>query len=78
MNRAGRNRAFIFFLSSVTAKSILGPGRLLPPNYVIFAKVIAGFDVVDAIANIPTTMGDDGGMSKPLTPPVIKTVTIKP
>jgi cyclophilin family peptidyl-prolyl cis-trans isomerase len=50
----------------------------LPPNYVIFAKVIAGFDVVDAIANIPTTMGDDGGMSKPLTPPVIKTVTIKP
>ena len=50
----------------------------LPPNYVIFARVTAGMDVVDALASTPTTMGADGGMSRPLTPPIIKTVTIRP
>ena len=50
----------------------------LPPNYVIFAKVTAGFDVIEAIANTPTTMGDDGNMSRPTTPQVIKKVTIRP
>ena len=50
----------------------------LPPSYVIFARVTAGFDAVDALANVPTTMGPDGGMSQPLTPPVIKKVTIRP
>jgi hypothetical protein len=34
--------------------------------------------VVDAIADTPTTMGADGGMSRPLTPPVIRTITIRP
>jgi cyclophilin family peptidyl-prolyl cis-trans isomerase len=50
----------------------------LPPNYVIFARVIKGMDVVDAIAQTPTTLGADGGMSKPVTPPVIKKVTVRP
>jgi cyclophilin family peptidyl-prolyl cis-trans isomerase len=50
----------------------------LPPNYVIFARVTAGMDVVDALANTPTTLGADGGMSRPLTPPVMKKVTIRP
>lgn len=50
----------------------------LPPNYVIFARVIGGFDAVDALAETPTTMGQDGGMSQPLTPPVIKTITVRP
>lgn len=50
----------------------------LPPNYVIFARVTRGMDVVDAMANTPTTMGGDGAMSRPVTPPVIKTVTIRP
>jgi cyclophilin family peptidyl-prolyl cis-trans isomerase len=50
----------------------------LPPRYVIFARVTAGMDVVDALANTPTTMGSDGGMSRPLTPPVIRKVTIRP
>ena len=50
----------------------------LEPNYVIFAKVIGGLNVVDAIANTPTTMGDDGNMSRPLTPVIIKKITIKP
>ena len=50
----------------------------LPPRYVIFARVIRGLDVVDSLANTPTTMGADGAMSRPLTPPVIRKVTIRP
>ena len=50
----------------------------LPPNYVIFARVTNGMDVVDAIANTPTTLGGDGEMSRPTTPQVIKKVTIRP
>jgi cyclophilin family peptidyl-prolyl cis-trans isomerase len=50
----------------------------LPPNYVIFAGVTAGMDVVDAIAGTPTTLGADGGMSRPVSPPVIKKVIIRP
>jgi cyclophilin family peptidyl-prolyl cis-trans isomerase len=50
----------------------------LPPNYVIFARVTEGLDVVDAIATTQTTLGADGGMSKPIEPLVMKTVTIRP
>jgi cyclophilin family peptidyl-prolyl cis-trans isomerase len=50
----------------------------LPPNYVIFAHVTSGMDVVDALAGVPTTMDAGGEMSQPRTPPVIKTVTIRP
>jgi cyclophilin family peptidyl-prolyl cis-trans isomerase len=50
----------------------------LPPRYVIFARVTAGMDVVDALASTPTTMGADGGMSRPIHPPMIKKVTIRP
>ena len=50
----------------------------LPPSYVIFARVASGMDVVDALANTPTTMGSDGGLSRPLTPPIIRKVTIRP
>lgn len=57
---------------------ILHQDYQLPPRYVIFARVTNGMNVVDALAGTPTTMGADGGASKPLTPPVIKTVTIRP
>jgi cyclophilin family peptidyl-prolyl cis-trans isomerase len=50
----------------------------LPPAYVIFARVTNGLDVVDALAGTPTRMGPDGGMSQPLTPPIMKKVTIRP
>ena len=50
----------------------------LQPNDVIFAKVTKGLEVVDALADTPTTRGPDGGMSKPVTPPKVKKVTIKP
>jgi cyclophilin family peptidyl-prolyl cis-trans isomerase len=50
----------------------------LPPRYVIFGRVTSGLEVVDALAEVPTTLGADGGMSQPTTPPVIKTITIRP
>ena len=50
----------------------------LPPDYVIFARVTAGMEAVDAIADTPTTVGPGGEASRPTTPPVIKTVTIRP
>lgn len=50
----------------------------LPPNYVVFAYVTKGLEVVDALASLPTVMGADGAPSQPLTPPVITKVTIRP
>lgn len=50
----------------------------LQPNYVIFARVVGGMDVVDALAGVQTTMGDDGAMSRPVTAQVIKTIAVKP
>ncbi len=50
----------------------------LPPNYVIFAKVSKGLEVVDALAATPTKRGMDGGMSQPITPPKIKSIKVQP
>lgn len=50
----------------------------LPPSYVIFGQVTRGIEVVDAIANLPTTRGPDGGMSQPVTPAVVRKVTVNP
>jgi cyclophilin family peptidyl-prolyl cis-trans isomerase len=44
----------------------------LPNNYTIFGKVVSGQDVVDKIANVKTGVND-----KPVTPVVMKTVTVK-
>jgi cyclophilin family peptidyl-prolyl cis-trans isomerase len=50
----------------------------LPPSYVIFGRVTSGMEVVDALAGVPKTVGSDFGLSKPVTPVVMKKVTIKP
>ncbi len=50
----------------------------LPPNYVIFARVTGSMAAVDAIADVKTAMGGDGNMSAPVTPVVIKKITIQP
>ena len=50
----------------------------LPPQYVIFARVTSGMDVVDALVSVPTTMGGDGNMSRPVTPLKITKVTVRP
>jgi cyclophilin family peptidyl-prolyl cis-trans isomerase len=50
----------------------------LPPSYVVFARVTMGLDVVDALADTPTTMGPGGEQSRPVTPLVMKKVTVRP
>ena len=50
----------------------------LPPSYVIFARVTSGIEVVDALASVPTTMGGDGALSRPVTPLKITKVTTRP
>ena len=50
----------------------------LAPAYVIFGRVTRGMEVVDALASMPMKMGSDGDMSSPVTPMVIRKVTIKP
>lgn len=49
----------------------------LPPAYVIFGRVTRGMEVIDALANEPTTLGTDGSLSKPATPIVMRKVSIK-
>lgn len=44
----------------------------LPHNYTIFGKVVSGIDVVDKIANVKT-----GANDKPVSPVVIKSVTVQ-
>jgi cyclophilin family peptidyl-prolyl cis-trans isomerase len=50
----------------------------LPPNYVIFGKVTKGIEVVDAIAASPVAMGVFGEISTPVSPQVVRKVTISP
>lgn len=50
----------------------------LAPKYVIFGQVKSGLEVVDALASTPTKMGYDRGKSLPITPVVIRKVTIRP
>lgn len=57
---------------------ILHQDYRLGPNYVIFGKVVQGMAAVDALAETPTTRGGDGGMSQPITPPVMRKVTVRP
>ena len=46
----------------------------LPPKYVLFGQVTSGIEVVDALAAVPTRRR----ATRPVTPPVIKKVTIRP
>ncbi len=56
---------------------ILHQDHPLPPSYTIFGRVIKGQEVVDALAELPTERGGDGGMSKPKQTPVMRRVTIR-
>ncbi len=48
----------------------------LPKNYVIFGQVADGMDVVDKIANAPVKPSASGENSTPVTPVVVKSVSI--
>jgi len=49
----------------------------MAPSYTIFGRVVKGQDVVDALAELPTQRGPDGGMSQPVKAPVMQRVTIR-
>ena len=46
------------------------------PNYTEFGMVVSGMDVVQKIAAVPTVLGADGQMSKPVNPPWISKIVI--
>jgi cyclophilin family peptidyl-prolyl cis-trans isomerase len=50
----------------------------LRPDYVVFARVTAGMDVVDELAEAPTMRAADGEPSKPVTPLVMRRIRIRP
>ena len=50
-------------------------GRL-PKDYTIFGRVIAGQEVVDAIAAVPTRVGPSGEPSEPTEPVILDEVTV--
>ncbi|MSU47736.1 MAG: peptidylprolyl isomerase [Opitutus sp.] len=57
---------------------ILQQDHPMAPSYTIFGRVTKGIEVVDALAEVPTERGTDGGKSKPVAPPVMRRVTIRP
>lgn len=54
---------------------IMAENYPLPPLYTIFGKVVSGQDVVDKIANVPTTL--PRVKDRPVTPIVIKSIDLK-
>ena len=48
----------------------------LPAIYTIVGRVTKGLSVIDALSEVPTSRGQDGQMSLPRTPHVIRKVTI--
>lgn len=49
----------------------------LPPNYVIFGKVISGLETVDALATTPVTFSASGEQSQPIDPVELLSVEIR-
>jgi cyclophilin family peptidyl-prolyl cis-trans isomerase len=48
----------------------------LPPNYVIFGKVVSGMETVDKIATAPVKPSASGEDSSPVTPVRVETIKI--
>ena len=55
---------------------IMHQDNALPKNYTIFGIVRTGIDVVDALAGIDVGVSPNGEMSKPVSPPIINSITI--
>jgi cyclophilin family peptidyl-prolyl cis-trans isomerase len=55
---------------NVVDNTFLDPGDSTPDGYAVFAEVVEGMDVVDAIAGVATN-----GADQPLTPVVMESVT---
>ena len=57
-----------FFICHADAKFLDG-------EYAAFGKVTDGYDVLDAVADVPVVYGPSGEKTTPMTPVVIKSVT---
>ena len=49
--------------------------KFLDGEYAAFGKVTDGYDVLDAVADVPVVYGPSGEKTTPMTPVVIKSVT---
>lgn len=65
-----------FFINTADNTPNLGPGGVDPHGYTVFARVVEGMDVVDAIASEPTGQGPTGMRDWPQNPPVIESVRV--
>ncbi|MEN8615019.1 peptidylprolyl isomerase [Dehalogenimonas sp. THU2] len=65
------NGSQFFICTGPTAKNLDNA-----PNYTQFGRIVEGMDVVNQIAAVPTVLGSDGNLSKPVDPPVMIKVTI--
>ncbi|HXY73872.1 MAG TPA: peptidylprolyl isomerase [Dehalococcoidales bacterium] len=61
-----------FFICTGSAAESLNSA----PNYTQFGKVVEGMDIVQTIAAVPVGPGNPGETSRPLNPPIIKSITI--
>jgi peptidyl-prolyl cis-trans isomerase A (cyclophilin A) len=55
----------------------VAPSASLNGGYTIFGQVVEGMDVVHKIETVPKKRGGDGANSSPVTPVVLKKVTIQ-
>jgi cyclophilin family peptidyl-prolyl cis-trans isomerase len=55
---------------------MLAAARVLDGRYAAFGQVVEGMEVADRIAAAKTVIGPDGNDSKPVEPPVLKTVRL--
>jgi len=67
------NRSQFFICTGPQAKNLDNP---MYAKYTQFGRVIEGMDVVQKIASAPVEASVTGEKSKPLTPPIIKSVRI--
>ncbi|MEN8615020.1 peptidylprolyl isomerase [Dehalogenimonas sp. THU2] len=65
------NGSQFFICTGVDATGLNGA-----PNYTQFGRVIEGMDTVQKIASTPVTRSPHGEMSRPVEPPVIKSIEI--
>jgi cyclophilin family peptidyl-prolyl cis-trans isomerase len=63
-----------FFINTGNNTAHLAPGGVTPAGYCVFAEMVGGFSVLDAMEQLPTHMAE--GMNMFLTPPVMQSIVI--